>query len=489
MNKQNKTRNIQLYLILIAIVTGFLLGHYSPETAVEIGFLGEIFLNALFMLVVPIVVTSMVTGITRLGRLTQLGSLGIKTLIYYMFTTAVSVIIGIILVNIIQPGKGIHQQQDYHPNAAYRITATPLKGGSVLKLIDENDQLITTDYTSKFEVLLLDQDIRGVIDTESRISRKTIPIVYWVDGSGKKVEPDSIGTGIKVQLKDKSFSFIDVIIGLIPKNIVSAMVNNNILPLIVFSLIFGAILTTLADRGRNVINLFEGLNEAFLKFIRLLMYFAPLGILGLVAARLGEAELTIAGGFMAEITRMAKYFITVLIGLAVHSAFVLAPILFILGRRRVGKYLSNTTPALLTAFSTASSSATLPVTIECVEERNKVSNKTAGFVLPLGATINMDGTALYEAVAAIFIAQVYNVPLDFFAQVVIFITATLAAIGAAGIPEAGLVTMVIVLNAVGLPTEGIAMILAIDWFLDRCRTTVNVWGDSVGAAIVDRYES
>jgi len=218
------------------------------------------------------------------------------------------------------------------------------------------------------------------------------------------------------------------------------------------------------------------------------MYFAPLGILGLVAARLGRAELTSEGGFMVEITRMAKYFVTVLTGLLIHSVFVLAVILLVFGKRKVWPYLTNTSPALLTAFSTASSSATLPVTIECIVDKNKVSQRTAGFVLPLGATINMDGTALYEAVAAIFIAQVYQIPLSFSAQVIIFLTATLAAIGAAGIPEAGLVTMVIVLNAVGLPTEGIAMILAIDWLLDRCRTTVNVWGDSVGSAVIDYWE-
>ena len=151
-------------------------------------------------------------------------------------------------------------------------------------------------------------------------------------------------------------------------------------------------------------------------------------------------------------------------------------------------YLKNLLPALLTAFSTASSSATLPVTIESVRERNKISGKVAGFVLPLGATINMDGTALYEAVAAIFIAQVYGVELSFAEQLIVVITATLAAIGAAGIPEAGLITMLIVLKAVHLPSEGIAIILAIDWFLDRCRTTVNVWGDAVGCAVVERWE-
>ena len=482
-----KLADINLYLIITAIFIGFLMGHYYPHTAVKFGFLGDIFLNALFMMVVPLVVASMVTGITKLGHIAKLGSLGGRTILYYMATTAISVIIGIILVNIIQPGKNVAQVQDNHPRATYSIKARPISGGSIL-ILTGDDRFNKTDYTGKFIVKLLDQNIVGIIDESAKITANEIGISEWLNDKGHKVEPAVDGIGVEVRLKDKSFSFIDVLIGLIPRNLFQAMANNNILPLIVFSLLFGGILTTLGPKGKPVIDLFEGLNEAFLKLIRLLMYFAPLGILGLIAARLGKAELATEGGFMAEIIRMAKYFSTVLIGLLIHSLFILTPAILIFARRNIRQYISNISPALLTAFSTASSSATLPITIECVEDRNKVSNRTAGFVLPLGATINMDGTALYEAVAAIFIAQVYGIPLDFGAQVIIFLTATLAAIGAAGIPEAGLVTMVIVLNAVGLPTEGIAMILAIDWFLDRCRTTVNVLGDTVGAAVIDRWE-
>lgn len=488
MAKKGKSSNLTLYLILIAIVLGFCLGHYYPHTAMKIGFLGEIFLNALFMMVVPLVVASMVTGIARIGQLSKLGTLGGRTLIYYMSTTAVSVIIGIILVNIVQPGIGISRIEDNHPQAGYIIETKPLSGGSALKLTDEDKHFYGTSYSSRFVIHLLDQNIKGIIDASSYMTEKQIPVQYWIDSKGKKVEPDAEGMGIEIKLAEKKFSFLNVIIGLIPKNLFKAMANNNILPLIVFSLIFGGILTTLGAKGKTVVSLFEGLNEAFLKFIRLLMYFAPIGILGLIAARLGQAELSQPGGFIAEITRMGKYFFTVVLGLAIHATLVLTPIIYFLARRNILEYIRNISPALLTAFSTASSSATLPITIECVEERNKVSSKTSSFVLPLGATINMDGTALYEAVAAIFIAQIYGVPLGPGAQIIIFLTATLAAIGAAGIPEAGLVTMIIVLNAVGLPTEGIAMILAIDWFLDRFRTTVNVFGDSVGAAIIDRWE-
>ncbi len=191
-------------------------------------------------------------------------------------------------------------------------------------------------------------------------------------------------------------------------------------------------------------------------------------------------------GFLPELIKLGWYASTVIVGLLIHGLITLPIILMVFAKQNVLTYASNMLTAQSIAFSTSSSSATLPVTLEGVE-KNGVSERTGSFVLPLGATINMDGTALYEAVAAVFIAQVYGITLGPVEQVIIFLTATLAAIGAAGIPQAGLVTMVIVLKAVGLPIEGI--ILVIDWFLDRCRTTINVWGDAVGAAVVERYET
>ena len=192
--------------------------------------------------------------------------------------------------------------------------------------------------------------------------------------------------------------------------------------------------------------------------------------------------------FLAELAKIGKYVGTVISALLVHGLVVLPAVLFMTTRKNPFIYFKNVTPALTTAFSTASSSATLPVTIECAEENNKVSRKASLFVLPLGATVNMDGTALYESVAALFIAQMLGIHLGFGEQMIVFLTATLAAVGAAGIPEAGLVTLVMVLQSVGLPLEGIGMLLSVDWFLDRCRTTVNVWGDSIGASVVDKLE-
>lgn len=274
----------------------------------------------------------------------------------------------------------------------------------------------------------------------------------------------------------------DLILSLVHPNIIEAAAGMKLLPVIVFCIAFAAALSTLGERGRPVIAFFEGLNDAMMKLVEWIMWLAPLGVFALISSRLGAA----GGGeaFVAQLAGLGVYAAAVISGLLTH-ALVLCLLLAVLARRRVGAYLGHMAAALMTAFSTASSSATLPLTLEAVKLAG-VDEKARRFVLPLGATINMDGTALYEAVAVLFIAQAYGIDLSFAQQMLVLLTATLAAIGAAGVPEAGLVTMVIVLEAVGLPLEGIGLLLAIDWFLDRCRTTINVFGDAVGAAVVGR---
>ena len=380
-------------------------------------FFGDLFLQALKLLVIPLVVTSMITGITGLGDIRRLSKVGGWTIFYYLMTGAVAVLLGIALVQIIEPG------------------------------VDADD---TFAFVSENVLAQEDSTILGTLLDVFR---------------GRKDDPGS---------------------GMFPSNIFLAGSKTNVLALLVFALLFGGALTTLGDKGKPAIAFFRAANEAVMKMVSLVMYFAPLGIFGLVAFNIAKN-----GGpdaFGAEIVRVQWYVITVMIGLALHS-IVLAFLLWAFSGRNPIRYTYGVLRALLTALSTASSSATLPVTIECVEKNNQVSNRSASFVLPLGATVNMDGTALYEAVAVIFIAQSMGTELGGADLVVVFLTATLAAIGAAGIPQAGLVTMVIVLTAVGLPTAGIGTILAIDWFLDRLRTTVNVYGDSIGAGIVDHYVS
>ncbi|MBN1592625.1 MAG: dicarboxylate/amino acid:cation symporter [Candidatus Coatesbacteria bacterium] len=365
---------------------------------------------------------------------------------------------------------------------------------NTLKLADSS---FSRSYDDRYMIALLDQgSIRGIVSRIHGPNNNTVTVKGWTDANDEVAKPKPLGVGLRVDLavtelvKGKKRSIgevlIDVITSLIPRNLFKAMANNDVLPLIIFSLVFGAVLLTLGERGRPVIRLFEGLNEAVMKMVMLLMLAAPVGVGALIAGRLANA-----GGFAGfgpELARLGKYSLTVILGLLIHSLVILPLVLHFFGKRKAGTYARNTAPALTTAFSTASSSATLPVTIQCTSERNGVPLYISNFVLPLGATINMDGTALYEAVAAIFIAQIYGIQLGMGHLIIIFLTATLAAIGAAAIPQAGLVTMIIVLRAVNLPIEGISLILVIDWFLDRCRTTVNVWGDAVGAAVIERYE-
>ncbi len=396
---RGKTGNYLLIGMVLGATLGTLGGYFFGDIFIEIKFLGTIFLNALKMVVIPLIVASIIVGVSSLGDIRKLGRTTGKTLAYYLATTSFSVLIGIILVNLIRPGVGV-----------------PPIGAAVPE---------------------------------------------FIHGGG--------GNTIK-----------DVFVGLIPDNIFAAAADGKILPLIVFSLVLGGVLTAIGRKGQPVIDFFVGLNMAIMKIVILIIYFAPIGILALIGGIVAENR-----GSLQEIASgLGLYSLTVIIGLLIHAVIVLPLILKFIGKKDPFKYFLNMGQALTTAFTTASSSATLPVTMEAVTEKNKVDSKASSFVLPLGATINMDGTALYEAVAAIFIAQIYGIDLSVGAQVIIFFTATLASIGAAAIPEAGLVMMTLVLSAVGLPLEGIGIILIIDWFLDRCRTTVNVWGDSIGAAVI-----
>ena len=404
----NSTNKL-LFAILIGITFGIIIGGTIPEIGRSIQFLGELFLKALFVMVVPLVISSMIVGVSSLGDIRQLGPLGTHTVLFFMVTTGIAVIIGLLLVLAIHPGE-----------------------------------------------------------------------------PGNGIDSSNL-SNVSKQLEDKPSTISSllhtILTSLIPKNLFSAMVNVEVLPLIIFSLVFGGVLTTIGENGQIVIRFFEGVNEAIMAMVHFLMWTAPIGIGALIAGRLGEAGGF--SGFWPQLVSLGAYAATVIIALLIHALLILPLILHFIGKQSIPSYARNLSTALTTAFSTSSSSATLPLTMKAVIDEHGISSRTARFVLPLGATVNMNGTALYEAVAAVFIAQSYGIELSFAQTVIVVLTATLAGVGAAGIPEAGLVTMVIVLKAVNLPIEGIALILAIDWFLDRCRTTVNVWGDAVGAAVID----
>jgi len=262
-------------------------------------------------------------------------------------------------------------------------------------------------------------------------------------------------------------------------------VSFDILAIIFFSLLFGFFITRLETKQKDFLTeLFSSGFEVMMKITHFIIRFTPLGILGIVVGVVAEQR----ENLFAVIGSLGKYFITVLIGLVIHSTITLPLIVRTVGKVNPWKHIKAMTTPLLTAFSTRSSSATLPLTIDAIENNSGVSNKISSFVLPLGATINMDGTALYECVAAMFIAQAYGIELSFIQQMIVVFTALLASIGAAGIPMAGLVMISVVLTSVGLPLEGVGLILAVDPFLDMCRTTVNVFSDTCGAVIIAKSE-
>ncbi len=396
----SQDHNLLLWAILAGALGGIFSGWYFGESMLSIGWLGTLFLNALKMTIVPLIVAAVITGITSLGDVRKLGRVGGLTILYYASTTALAVLIGLVIVNLIDPGSGLTELSSSIPD--------------------------------------------------------------------KVAEKTSIG-------------FKDIILSLVNPSLIQAAAENNLLPIIVFSILFAAALTTIGEKGLPVIRFFDGLNEVMMKLVIWLMYLAPIGIFALIAAQLGAA----GGGeaFWNEISAVGWYCVTVILGLSIHF-LILVGILYLFSNHGIA-YLQRMMRALVTAFGTASSTATLPITMECAIEGG-IDKRSVKFVLPIGATINMDGTALYEAVAVMFIAQAYGIDMGMTEQFIIFVTATLAAIGAAGIPSAGLVTMVIVLTAVNLPLEGIGMLLAVDWFLDRFRTMVNVWGDSTGAAVIEK---
>jgi Na+/H+-dicarboxylate symporter len=397
-------------LLLILLVAGALggaaLGYWGGKPASDaVGWMGDLFLDALRMVVIPLVMASLVCGVAAIGDVRGLGRAGFVAVTYFLVTMMGAVVLGLVLVTAFEPGAGAG-------------TGT-----------------LSAEAAAKFEA--------------------------------------KAATG----LPELAQSFVH-------PSLLDAMARSMVLPCIVFSLAFGAALTTLGERGRRLLDQVSFANDALMTIVGWLLLLAPLGIFGLVAGRIGAT----GGGdaALAEFRKILAYVGVVILGLAIHGGIVLPMLLRFVGRRRPLPYARGMLPALVTAFGTASSSATLPVTMSCITGPNGVSARSAQFLAPLGATLNMNGTALYEAVAAVFIAQAHGIDLGIGELVVVSLTATLAAIGAAGIPEAGLVTMVLVLQAVGLPLEGMGLILAVDWFLDRCRTTVNVWDDGVGAAVLER---
>jgi proton glutamate symport protein len=412
--------NLKLHWrILIALLLGVMAGLMTGAESVWLGlhfyalyeFVGKLFLNALKMLIVPLIFSSIVVGIGGVGNQGSVGRLGSKTLAYYLFTSTIAIILGLTLVNLVQPGM---------------MDGQPAKA-----------------------MLGLSADTTSVLDQ--------------VKGRG-------------------GGDVIAVFLRMVPPNIVRAAADGQMLGLIFFGLLFGYFMTGIQrEYAQTLQNFWQGVFEAMMRITELIMKFAPIGVFALVAK-------VVAISGLDAFLPLAVFFFTVLVALVLHLFVVMPLILWGFGGVYPWRHFQAMFPALLTAFSTSSSSATLPVTLECVEKNAGVSNRVTSFVLPLGATVNMDGTALYECVAAMFIAQAYGIELTITQQFTVVVLALMTSIGVAGIPAASLVAITIILAAIGLPAEAVGLILAVDRLLDMCRTAVNVFSDSCGAVVIGRSE-
>ncbi|SHK26598.1 Na+/H+-dicarboxylate symporter [Anaerobranca californiensis DSM 14826] len=392
--------------LLLGMVVGLILNllpeSYVKDVVIVDGILylvGQIFLRAIMMMVVPLVFISLVNGSAGVGDIKKLGRIGGKTLLFYILSTTVAISVGISLGLLIKPGLGV--------------------------------------------------DLSNNISIQPNINEK--------------------------------LPFVDVLINMVPRNPLEALANGNMLQVIVFAIFTGLALASIRDKVANIINIFESLNELILKMVEYIMYLAPIGVFGLMAR-------TFATEGYQLMLPLLKYMFAVILALVIHGLLVYGGVLKVFTNLSIVKFIKNFSPALSVAFSTASSGATLPVTLDTAIKRLGVSPKIASFTIPLGATINMDGTALKQGIATVFIAQVFGIELTFSAILTVILTATLASIGTAGVPGVGLIILSMVLKSVGLPVEGIALIMGIDRLLDMSRTAINIMGDAVCTLIISKTE-
>lgn len=413
--------------ILIGLAGGALFGifaavnHLSGFTHDWIAPFGTLFVNLLKLIAMPLVFASLVTGVASLADVSKLSRMGGRTIGIYLLTTVFSITIGLVVVNVLQPGKSIPPQVSADLQASYV------------------------------------EEIEGRADTIEQVKERG-PLQPLVD--------------------------------IVPQNIVAALGQNvRMLQVVFFALFFGVSLILIPnEHTRRVKSLIKGLNDIIIKMVDLIMYVAPIGVFALIAGTItavaGDNIVTV----LSLLRSLGFYTLVVILGLLIHVLLVYGTIVHFFTRFSLRQFFVGIAPAQLLAFSTSSSAATLPVTMECVEENLGVKNEVASFVLPLGATINLDGTALYQGVATVFIAQALGMDLNLAAQLTIVLTALLASIGTAPVPAAGIVMLVIVLESVGVPSSGIALILGVDRILDMVRTATNVTGDCAVAVLVDDAE-
>ena len=413
--------------IIIGLILGLIYGvvaaiqGWGPFTSDWIAPFGTIFLNLLKLIAIPLVIASLISGVASLSDIRKLSRVGGKTIAIYLATTTIALTIGLVVVNVLQPGHTVPEEMRTELQESY-----------------QEDISVTEQLAS------------GAADRG--------PLQPLVD--------------------------------IVPANFFeSASDNGNMLQIVFFSIFFGICLLLIpAEKARPLVRIFDGLTDLVIKMVEVIMYIAPIGVFALLA----DVIITIAGDNPGQVVELlgalAYYMACVVLGLAIMVLVVYPTFLKLFTNQSIPAFFRGIAPAQLVAFSTSSSGATLPVTMECAEKNIGVSEEVSSFVLPLGATINMDGTGLYQGVAAVFIAQVLGIGLTIGAQITILLTAVLASIGTAAVPSAGIVMLIIILEAVGIPAAGIALILGVDRPLDMLRTLVNVSGDSMTATVVAASE-
>ena len=455
----------------IKVIIGLLLGTVYAFLSVKFGWnqftldyikpLGDIFINILKMIAVPLVLFSIISGVASLKDIRKLGRIGAKTLGLYLTTTMIAVVVGLIIVNLYKPGTRVDEETRKEFRVSYELWQKSTPG--VPKL---DDTCLSCDEANK-------ELVAKVIEKEGREVKND-----WVEDKLDKAE----------NAKDQGP--LQPVVDLVPSNIFASLVDMSMLQIIFFAIFFGVVLVAMPEeKSKPVFGVIDGLNEAFVKMVMMVMQAMPIFVFALMAGQIVKAAGTDPDKFFELLSFLLQYSLVLVVGLAI-MAFLFYPSVISLLIKKV-KYLSflkGIRDAQITAFSTSSSVATLPVTMDCMHNNVKVPEKVTSFVLPIGATVNMDGTSLYQAVAVISMAQLHMVDLTIAQQLVIIFTATLASIGAAAIPSAGLVLMIIVLESVGLNPAWIAIIFPVDRILDMCRTVVNVTGDATVSTLVASSE-
>ena len=463
--------------ILIGLLLGILwavfssIFGWSEFTLNWIDPFGTIFINLLKLVAVPLVLFSIIKGITNLSDITRLGRLGSKTILIYVLTTMFAVTVGLSLVNLIKPGNQTQNKILIDNRISYELW------------VESNPNV---DYMDNYRLLQ---------DTSQRIQNRVGIVQEKISTEGELSIEGIISDKQKETLnKTQSSRPLQFVVDMIPDNIFKSLNSNGLmLQVIFFAIFFGIVLMLISkDKAKPLIALVDGFNEVFLKMVDLIMRAAPFFVFALLAGVISKMAGNEQDSFVKviEIFKiLGWYSVVVVLGLFI-MAFIFYPLLIRLFARKISyvEFLRKISPAQLLAFSTSSSVATLPVTMDCVQDNLKVPKETASFVLPIGATVNMDGTSLYQAVAVIFLAQFHMVDLSISQQLVIVLTATLASIGAAAVPSAGLIMMILVLESVGLNPAWIAIVFPIDRLLDMCRTVVNVTGDATVATAVASTE-